>query len=114
MNTSDKMIAAATIAAVNARIGDKSAETIKDITRISILGKECMTIDRVDKTVTLYGQTVCSRKSTRLMNTVLKAVTTATVKNNAGRWFLKRMPDGNWEEFTGTEATVDAKNESML
>lgn len=114
MNTSDRMILAAALAATDTDIGEKSVRNKGHLTHVTLHGKTCLTMDRVHGTMTVNGGTVCSRKSTRLMNTLLEAMCGARVRSHNGRWYIRRDDPQTDEEFTGRTVTLEVKKEMII
>lgn len=106
MNKSDKIIVAAVVSGMDIAVREKATVTRNDITTVSIYGNVCLTIDRGNAEITIDGNTVCSRKSSRLMNSVLKPLTGNTVSNNDGHWYMKLPEQKRLSEFTKTTVTV--------
>lgn len=106
MNKSDKIIVAAVVSGMDIAVNKKETITKNNVTTVSIYGNPCLNIDRNKTEISIDGSTVCSRKSSRLMNSVLKALAAVSVNNKDGRWYLKTSDNKRFIEFTGTIVTV--------
>ena len=99
MNKSDKIIAASAMAGLDMAVGEKETKTEGNVTTVSIYGKPCLILERNRSEVTICEDTICSRKSSRLINTVLELTAGARVENHNGRWFLKKTEKSRLDEM---------------
>lgn len=99
MNKTDKIIAASAIAGLDVVVGEKETMTESAVTTILIYDKPCLILDRAKEEITICHNTKCSRKSSRLMNSVLELIAGARVENHHGRWFIKRTETSKLEQF---------------
>ena len=107
MKRSDLLIATAAAAGIPAEAAGKRTVTLDGMTTVCIFGKECMKIDRKGRKVTVMGDTVPSRKSTRLINTVLETFTDIRVTSSSGRWYVTGKDRKEKKEFTSSVATAE-------
>lgn len=89
MNKSDKIITAAALAGIDIKISEKETHTIKENTTVLLYDKPCLEINRYAMQLTIYKDTLCSRKSTRLMNSIIEQLTEQRVESHNGVWYIK-------------------------
>lgn len=114
MKKTDRMTAASVIAAIDADFGDKRVKNTGHVTEVFLHGLVCLTVDRQEQTVTVNGSTPCTRKSSRLINTVLESLTGARVESHDGKWFIRRDGKTSPEEFTGWTATAHVRQGVLM
>ena len=74
------------------------------ITHVMLHDKICLSIDRYSKSLIIDGNTPPTRKSVKLINTILET-TDARVATEKGRW--KLTIDNKTKDFSGAAATVN-------
>lgn len=115
MNKTNRMIAAAVIAAVDVQMAEKEARTSSDVSQVLIHGVPCITINRRRREIILHGaDTMCSKKSSKLINTVLSAFCEAKVKNNNDRWFVKPSATEKTIEFTDLNYIISVPDMKLM
>ncbi len=73
--------------------------------RVSLHGTPCLSVDHHACQIEIDGATPATRKSTRLINTVLEAFGPFRVFTRKGQWWVLN-PGGGRLEFTGKLATI--------
>ena len=113
MNKSDKIITASVMSGMDISIKEKETSTSDNMTTVFLFGKPCIRVNRDRYTVSIDGRTVGSRKSSRLINSVLSSITNVKVANRGGKWYLLSCEDKHMQEFTDREVEVPLIKEAL-
>ncbi len=104
MNKSDKLIYDAVLSKTDTEFNKRSVSNNENLTVIKLHGQTCLEIDRENKTITINGDTPTTRKSCRLINTVLGSLSSGRVLSRNGEWFYENGQEKT--PFTNRNLTV--------
>lgn len=76
-----------------------------DTVRVSLHGVPCATLDFKKGFVTVFGESLNSRKSAKVFNAVLRTYTESYAKSDHGRWEIV-VPVGTEVEFSGKNLKI--------
>jgi len=77
---------------------------------VSLHGAPCARVDFDKGIVTVHGQSLKSRKSSKVFNAVLRTYTDSYAQNRDGRWELV-VPVGLQVDFNGNDVSVPISRE---
>lgn len=83
-----------------------------DTIRVSLHGVPCATLDFRKGFVTVYGESLNSRKSAKVFNAILRTFTECHAKSNHGKWEIV-VPVGLEVEFSGKAIKLPFSMETL-
>lgn len=104
-NTLNQKIADTLKECGNIILPDRQCNTVGDCTEVFLHEDCCMIVNRFPKTITLNGNTPATRKSVRLINTVLSLFVNDRVVTRNGNWYLVDKQNV-WNLFSGKQLTL--------
>ena len=89
MTNSDQLMLAAVKAQVPFRINGREVAVEEDKTTVSLHSEAIALLSFKERTVSLVGKTMVSRKSARVFNTILREFTDFEMVSREGQWILQ-------------------------
>lgn len=102
MNRSDIMTVTACVSGGNLRLRDRNVVTEENVTTVNLFNKPCLRHDHSTGKTTVYGTTLPTRKSCRVINAILRTLGKPTVATKKGEW-LCVTAEGTVLRFTEAE-----------
>lgn len=106
MNRTDILTTAAVLLDKELKYNGREIRRKDNTMTVILMGKPCIDIDKDAGTVTVHGDTPVTRKSCRVINTILRHLTACYAKSSAGVWYLKVPGEKKATEFTGRNITI--------
>lgn len=90
------------------KLKDKEVTTIDSITDIILFAKRCLSIDHKNKTITIDCTTPTTRKSIRLINSLLQTFTKKKIKTTNKEWYIhENVPKPEMTKIDNSTITVN-------
>lgn len=102
MNRSDIMTVTAVVSAGNLSLKDREVVTEGSVTTVLLFGKPCLRHDHDSGKTTVYGNTLPTRKSCRVINSIQRTLGKPAVSTKKGEWLCVTQ-DGSVLRFTNAE-----------
>lgn len=110
MNTTDSITRTAVLEKTLLRINNREVIPLPNGNiQVFLHGKPILTIRGADDTVDINGTAMMTKKSSRLINSILSLFTDYKVTTRNGNWFLI-SPTRVFTPFSGKTITVDMTN----
>lgn len=114
MNKSDILTSAAVLLDEELKYNGREIRQEGATTAVLLFGRPCIEIDRKAGTVTIHGDTPVTKKSCRVINSVLCRLTDCQVKSKEGIWYLKVPGERLMREFTGEDISILLEDRGLL
>ena len=105
MTGSDELMIAAIRSRKELRYNSREVLPQGDKVRVSLHGVPCVVLDFRKGFVTVFGESLNSRKSAKVFNAVLRTYTESYAKSHHGRWEIV-VPVGTEVEFSGRNLMI--------
>lgn len=114
MNRSDILTSAAVLLDEELKYNGREIRQEGATTAVLLFGRPCIEIDRRAGTVTVHGDTPVTKKSCRVINSVLCRVTGCRVRGREGTWYLKVPGERLMREFAGEDISIPLGDSGLL
>lgn len=104
-NVLNDIVAKAVKELQEAHVPDRDCVIHNKLARVLLHGETCVEVDQADKTITLFGTNRATRKTVRLLNTILSHFTSQRVMTRTGTWYVINQ-DNVWTQFSGRQITI--------
>lgn len=105
-NALNEIVAKAVKEKNNVVLTDRKCQCEGNTITVILHEKPCMTVNGEDGIITVNGKTPATRKSVRLINTILALFVQDRVITRTGTWYLVNQ-NNVWQQFSGKNITLN-------